>query len=157
MKKCKVKESDFVHFLGDWIWTKSKIPSEITPPLKGLTLVVPRELVTDKIMVSSPTCSFFISLKLGVSSYSKKYSTSYSPSLSPSLKELDVRSILLQGISYWNVFYELTRTDKNMQARICLKVILRSWDYGFLVFSTSFSKKLHIRASTASDRNCIRY
>ena len=63
----------------------------------------------------------------------------------------------LQGISFWNVFYELTLTDKNMQARICLKVILRSWDYGFLVFSTSFSKKLHIRASTASDRNCIRY
>jgi hypothetical protein len=44
----------------------------------------------------------------------------------------------LQGISYWNVFYELTLTDKNMQAIFCLKVILTSWDYGFWVLATSF-------------------
>ena len=66
-------------------------------------------------------------------------------------------SLKVQGISYWNVFYELTRTDKNMQVRICLKVILTFWDYGIWVSSTSFLKKFHILASTASDRNCIRY
>ena len=44
----------------------------------------------------------------------------------------------LQGISYWNVFYELTLTDKNMQAIFCLKVILTSWDYGIWVLATSF-------------------
>ena len=45
---------------------------------------------------------------------------------------------MVQGISYWNVFYELTLTDKNMQAIFCLKVILTSWDYGIWVLATSF-------------------
>ena len=75
----------------------------------------------------------------------------------PWRKAFLVFSPVLEGISYWNVFYELTLTDKNMQARICFKVILTFWDYGIWLSSTSFLKKFHILASTASDRNCIRY
>ena len=47
---------------------------------------------------------------------------------------------MLQGISYWNIFYELTLRDRNMQARICLKVFLKSWGLDILVSSTSFWK-----------------
>jgi hypothetical protein len=36
---------------------------------------------------------------------------------------------ILQGISYWNVFYELTLTDRNMQARFYLKVVLKFWGF----------------------------
>ena len=46
----------------------------------------------------------------------------------------------LQGISYWNVFYELTLTDRNMQARFYLKVVLKSWGSDIWVSSTSFQK-----------------
>ena len=46
----------------------------------------------------------------------------------------------LQGISCWNIFYDLTLTDKNMQARICSKVVLKSWDLDIWVLSTSFQK-----------------
>ena len=74
-------------------------------------------------------------------------------------KYLDKKDTMysLQGISHWNVSFKLTLTDRNRQARICWKVILTSWDYEIWVSSTSFLKKLHILASTASDRNCIRY
>jgi hypothetical protein len=47
---------------------------------------------------------------------------------------------LLQGVSYWNVLFELTLTDRNMQARICLKVVLITWVWGICVSSTSFQK-----------------
>ena len=50
------------------------------------------------------------------------------------------RSLMIQGISYWNLFYELTLTDRNMQARICLKVVLISRGVDIWVSSTSFQK-----------------
>ena len=46
----------------------------------------------------------------------------------------------IQGISYWNLFYELTLTDRNMQARFYLKVLLKSWGSDIRVSSTSFQK-----------------
>ena len=46
----------------------------------------------------------------------------------------------IQGISYWNVFYELTLTDRNMQARFYLKVVLKFWGSDIWVSSTSFQK-----------------
>ena len=59
--------------------------------------------------------------------------------LSISKKKLTVPR-KLQGISYWNWFYELTLRDRNMQARICLKVFLKSWGLDILVSSTSLHK-----------------
>ena len=47
---------------------------------------------------------------------------------------------VLQGISHWNWFYELTLTDRNMQARFYLKVVLKSWGLDIWVSSTSFQK-----------------
>ena len=47
---------------------------------------------------------------------------------------------ILQGISYWNLFYELTLTDRNMQARFYLKVLLKSWGLDIWVSSTNFQK-----------------
>ena len=47
---------------------------------------------------------------------------------------------ILQGISYWNIFYELTLTYRNMQARFYLKVVLKSWGSDIWVSSTSFQK-----------------
>ena len=46
----------------------------------------------------------------------------------------------LQDVSYWNMPFKLALTDRNMQARICLKVVLISWDYISWVSSTSFQK-----------------
>ena len=46
----------------------------------------------------------------------------------------------IQGISYWNVLFELTLTDRNMPARICLKVVLITWVWGICVSSTSLKK-----------------
>ena len=66
---------------------------------------------------------------------------SLSPSTHIKLTRIDFSAApFLQGISYWNVFYDLTLTDKNMQARICLKVVLKSWDLDIWVSSTSFQK-----------------
>ena len=47
---------------------------------------------------------------------------------------------VLQGASYWNVLFELALTDRNMQAKICLKVVLTFWDWGNWVSSTSYRK-----------------
>ena len=47
---------------------------------------------------------------------------------------------VLQGVSQWNVFSKLSLTDRNMQTRICLKVDLKSWDWGVWVSSTSILK-----------------
>ena len=44
----------------------------------------------------------------------------------------------VQGISYWNVLFELSLTDRNTQARICLKVVLISWGADICVSSASF-------------------
>ena len=37
---------------------------------------------------------------------------------------------LIQGVSHRSVFFKLTLTDRKMQAKICLKVVLTSLDYG---------------------------
>ena len=37
----------------------------------------------------------------------------------------------IQGVSYWTVPFKLALTGWNMQARICLKVVLISWDWIF--------------------------
>ena len=46
----------------------------------------------------------------------------------------------IQGISYWNVFYELTLTDRNMQAWFYLKVVLKFWGSDIWVLLTIFQK-----------------
>ena len=38
--------------------------------------------------------------------------------------------IEVQGVSNRSVFFKLTLTDRKMQAKICLKVVLTSLDYG---------------------------
>ena len=125
-----------------------------------ITVYVVKEILAQTALI---VCQFWTSLKLIPKSTIHTTVFNYTAAESYNFKKIRVfKTIIfcskyLQGISYWNVFYKLTLTDKNMQARICLKVILSSWDYGFLVSSTSFCKKLHILASTASDRNCIRY
>jgi hypothetical protein len=43
-------------------------------------------------------------------------------------------------------------TDRNMQGRICLKVILKFGGREILVSTTSFLKKYYRLTSTASDR-----
>ena len=47
---------------------------------------------------------------------------------------------LIQGITYWNIFYELSLKDRNRQAKICLKVKVKFWGLDILVSSTSFWK-----------------
>ena len=47
---------------------------------------------------------------------------------------------MLQCISYWNLFYELTLTDRNMQTRFYFKVVLKSQGSDIWVSSTSFQK-----------------
>jgi hypothetical protein len=39
-----------------------------------------------------------------------------------------VLGTFLQGVSHWNVSFELSLTDKNMQVRFCLNVVLECWD-----------------------------
>ena len=39
----------------------------------------------------------------------------------------------IQGISHWTGLYELALTDRNMQVKSCLKVVLESWDCKFLI------------------------
>ena len=46
----------------------------------------------------------------------------------------------IQGISNWNILYELPLTDRNMQARFYLNVVLKSWGSDIWVSSTSFQK-----------------
>ena len=46
----------------------------------------------------------------------------------------------LQGISYWNGTYELVLTDKDMQVRFGLKMVLECWDREFLGTTTIFQK-----------------
>ena len=58
---------------------------------------------------------------------------------------------LIKVVSHRSVFLKLTLTDRKMQAKICLKVVLTSLDYGIWVSETSFLKKWHILASTASN------
>ena len=47
---------------------------------------------------------------------------------------------ILQGISHWTGHYELALTDRNMQVKSCLKVVLESWDYKFLIYILGFQK-----------------
>ena len=60
----------------------------------------------------------------------------------PSIENSTIRITIVQGISYWNISYELTLIDRNMQARISLKMVLKLWGLDILVsFSlTSFWK-----------------
>ena len=46
----------------------------------------------------------------------------------------------LQGISYWNGTYELALTEKDMQVRFILKMVLECWDAEFLGTTTIFQK-----------------
>ena len=46
----------------------------------------------------------------------------------------------IQEVSYWNLLFELTLTDRNIRARICLKVIVKFWDWEIWVSSTSLKK-----------------
>ena len=45
---------------------------------------------------------------------------------------------VVQGVSHRSVFFKLTLADRKMQAKICLKVVLTSLDYGIWVSETSF-------------------
>ena len=49
-------------------------------------------------------------------------------------------STYLQGVSHWNVSFELTLTDRNIQARFCFRVSVYFWGHGIWVSSTSFQK-----------------
>ena len=51
-------------------------------------------------------------------------------------------SFEIQGISHWTVLYELALTDKNVQVKSCLKVVLESWDDKFLTESRMSMKNL---------------
>ena len=53
---------------------------------------------------------------------------------------LDQITWMIQGISYWNIFYELTMTDRNTWARFYLKVVLKFQGLDIWVSSTSFQK-----------------
>ena len=46
----------------------------------------------------------------------------------------------LQGVSFWNGLYELALTDKNMQVKLGLKMVLECWDREFLGTTTIFQK-----------------
>ena len=48
--------------------------------------------------------------------------------------------IILQGISHWTGLYELALTDRNMQVKSCLKVVLECWDNKFLIYILGFQK-----------------
>ena len=47
---------------------------------------------------------------------------------------------MLQGISHWTGLYKLALTDRNMQVKSCLKVVLESWDDKFLISILGFQK-----------------
>ena len=47
---------------------------------------------------------------------------------------------ILQGISHWTGLYELALTDRNMQVKSCLKVVLEFWDDKFLICVLGFLK-----------------
>ena len=49
---------------------------------------------------------------------------------------------LLQGISYWNVKNNLSPTDRNMQVRFGLKVVLEFWKGEIFGITTNFYEML---------------
>ena len=51
---------------------------------------------------------------------------------------------LCEGVSHWFVTFKLPLTDRNMQVRFCLKVVLESWDSIFLGITTSFCEILTV-------------
>ena len=53
-------------------------------------------------------------------------------------------TIIVQGVPYWSVPFELALTDRNMQVRFFFNVILESWDDIFLGITTSFCKMLNV-------------
>ena len=46
----------------------------------------------------------------------------------------------LQGVSFWNGLYKLALTDKNMQVKLGLKMVLECWDREFLGTTIIFQK-----------------
>ena len=48
----------------------------------------------------------------------------------------------VQGISLWTGLYELALTDRNMQVKSCLKMVLEVWDWGFLKCTYLVFKKV---------------
>ena len=67
---------------------------------------------------------------------------------------LDQKSEEIQGFSHRRLFFELTLKDASQNLFEGGSNILRLWNLSFI---NQFLKKLHILASTASDRNCTRY
>ena len=52
--------------------------------------------------------------------------------------------VIIQGVSHWNVSFEMSLTDRSMQVKLCLKVVLECWDWIFLGLTTSFCEMLTI-------------
>ena len=46
----------------------------------------------------------------------------------------------VQGVSFWNGLYKLALTDKNMQVKLGLKMVLECWDREFLGTTIIFQK-----------------
>ena len=66
-----------------------------------------------------------------------------------SLAFSSILALVIQGISYWNVKSNLGLTDRNMLARIYLKVVLKSWGLDNLPTYQNY-KNLHFRPSKQS-------
>ena len=47
---------------------------------------------------------------------------------------------IIQGVSFWNGLYKLALTDKNMQVKLGLKMVLECWDREFLGTTIIFQK-----------------
>ena len=46
----------------------------------------------------------------------------------------------VQGVSHWNVFFNLALRERNIQVRLYLKVVLKCWDVDILIIRTNFQK-----------------
>jgi hypothetical protein len=46
----------------------------------------------------------------------------------------------VQGISHWTGRYELALTDRNMQVKSCLNIVLEFWDWNFFINILGFQK-----------------
>ena len=52
---------------------------------------------------------------------------------------------VLQGVSHWNVSFEVSLTDRNTQVKFCLKVVFECRDQIFFGITTSFCEIFTVR------------
>ena len=55
-------------------------------------------------------------------------------------QNFDSDSHYIQGVSNWSVFFNLPLRERNIQVRLYLKVVLKSWDVDILIIRTNFQK-----------------